>query len=106
MQRHVDHTIFGIVPLAIYMQTQDKRYLEIGKMQADRQWSFCRPSICGGIVLFEQRSNRKIHYSAHAGRLEPANDVNLLGQRAGGHLRPLRRRRGRRAPDASIRRCF
>jgi unsaturated rhamnogalacturonyl hydrolase len=38
MQRHVDHTIFGIVPLEIYMQTQDKRYLEIGKMLADRQW--------------------------------------------------------------------
>jgi unsaturated rhamnogalacturonyl hydrolase len=38
MTRHVDHTIFGIVPLEIYMQTQDKRYLEIGKMLADRQW--------------------------------------------------------------------
>ena len=38
MQRHVDHTIFGIVPLEIYMQTGDDRYLEIGKMLADRQW--------------------------------------------------------------------
>jgi unsaturated rhamnogalacturonyl hydrolase len=38
MQRHVDHNIFGIVPLEIYMQTQDPRYLEIGKMLADRQW--------------------------------------------------------------------
>jgi len=37
MQRHVDHTIFGIVPLEIYMQTKDPRYLEIGKMLADRQ---------------------------------------------------------------------
>ncbi len=36
--RHVDHTIFGIVPLEIYMQTKDKRYLEIGKSLADRQW--------------------------------------------------------------------
>jgi unsaturated rhamnogalacturonyl hydrolase len=38
MQRHVDHTIFGIVPLELYMQTQDERYLDIGKMLADRQW--------------------------------------------------------------------
>ncbi len=38
MRRHVDHNIFGIVPLEIYLQTQDQRYLEIGKMLADRQW--------------------------------------------------------------------
>jgi rhamnogalacturonyl hydrolase YesR len=38
MTRHVDHNIFGIVPLELYIQTQDKRYLEIGKMLADRQW--------------------------------------------------------------------
>jgi unsaturated rhamnogalacturonyl hydrolase len=40
MERHVDHTIFGIVPLEIYMQTKDKRYLEIGRMLADRQWEY------------------------------------------------------------------
>jgi rhamnogalacturonyl hydrolase YesR len=40
MERHVDHTIFGIVPLELYMQTQDKRYLDMGKMLADRQWEF------------------------------------------------------------------
>ena len=38
MQRHVDHNIFGIVPLEIYMQTKDEKYLELGKMLADRQW--------------------------------------------------------------------
>jgi rhamnogalacturonyl hydrolase YesR len=38
MTRHVDHTIFGIVPLELYLQTKDPRYLEIGKMLADRQW--------------------------------------------------------------------
>jgi rhamnogalacturonyl hydrolase YesR len=38
MQRHVDHTIFGIVPLELYMQTKEPKYLEIGKMLADRQW--------------------------------------------------------------------
>lgn len=40
MERHVDHTIFGIVPLELYMQTRDKRYLDMGKMLADRQWEF------------------------------------------------------------------
>ena len=40
MQRHVDHTIFGIVPLELYIQTHDPRYLAIGKMLADRQWEF------------------------------------------------------------------
>ena len=38
MQRHVDHTIFGIVPLELYIQTGDGKYLKIGKMLADRQW--------------------------------------------------------------------
>jgi len=38
MTRHVDHNIFGIVPLELYIQTRDQRYLAIGKMLADRQW--------------------------------------------------------------------
>jgi len=37
-QRHVDHTIFGIVPLELYLQTGDKEYLDLGRMLADRQW--------------------------------------------------------------------
>jgi unsaturated rhamnogalacturonyl hydrolase len=37
-QRHVDHTIFGIVPLELYLQTKDEKYLHLGKMLADRQW--------------------------------------------------------------------
>jgi unsaturated rhamnogalacturonyl hydrolase len=35
---HVDFRVFGIVPLEIYMQTKDKRYLEIGLALADKQW--------------------------------------------------------------------
>ncbi len=35
---HVDFRVFGIVPLEIYMQTKDKRYLEIGQGLADKQW--------------------------------------------------------------------
>jgi rhamnogalacturonyl hydrolase YesR len=38
MTRHVDHNIFGIVPLELYIQTKDKKYLDLGKMLADRQW--------------------------------------------------------------------
>ena len=30
-ERHVDHTIFGIVPLELYIQTKDPKYLELGK---------------------------------------------------------------------------
>ncbi len=36
--RHVDHSIFGIVPLELHLQTGDKRYQEIGLRLADRQW--------------------------------------------------------------------
>lgn len=35
---HVDYTVFGSVPLELYMQTKDKRYLELGKGIADKQW--------------------------------------------------------------------
>jgi unsaturated rhamnogalacturonyl hydrolase len=38
MQRHVDHNIFGIVPLELYLQTKEEKYLKIGLMLADRQW--------------------------------------------------------------------
>jgi unsaturated rhamnogalacturonyl hydrolase len=40
--RHVDFTVFGTVPLEIYLQTQthikDSKYLDLGKSFADRQW--------------------------------------------------------------------
>ncbi|HEX5433740.1 MAG TPA: glycoside hydrolase family 88 protein [Candidatus Angelobacter sp.] len=35
---HVDDMIFGIVPLEIYRQTHDKKYLDFGLSFADRQW--------------------------------------------------------------------
>ena len=35
---HVDDSIFGIVPLEIYMETKDKKYLDYGLSYADRQW--------------------------------------------------------------------
>jgi unsaturated rhamnogalacturonyl hydrolase len=38
MQRHVDHNIFGIVPLELYLQTKDERYLKMGLMLANWLW--------------------------------------------------------------------
>lgn len=35
---NVDSTVFGSVPLEIYMQTGEKKYLDLGKSFADRQW--------------------------------------------------------------------
>jgi rhamnogalacturonyl hydrolase YesR len=35
---HVDNTVFAAVPLELYIQTKDQRYLELGKEMADKQW--------------------------------------------------------------------
>jgi rhamnogalacturonyl hydrolase YesR len=37
-ERHVDFSVFGAVPLEIYIETKDKKYLDLGKTIADRQW--------------------------------------------------------------------
>jgi unsaturated rhamnogalacturonyl hydrolase len=36
---HVDDRVFGIVPLEIYIQNMDARYLTIGQDRADLQWA-------------------------------------------------------------------
>jgi unsaturated rhamnogalacturonyl hydrolase len=35
---HVDHCVFGALPLELYIQTKDKRYLDMGLNMADKQW--------------------------------------------------------------------
>jgi rhamnogalacturonyl hydrolase YesR len=35
---HVDYTVFGSIPLELYIQTKDQRYLDMGKNIADKQW--------------------------------------------------------------------
>ena len=35
---HVDNTVFGAVPLELYIQTKDQKYLDLGKSLADQQW--------------------------------------------------------------------
>jgi unsaturated rhamnogalacturonyl hydrolase len=36
---HVDFTVFGTVPLELYIITKDQKYLRLGKNMADRQWA-------------------------------------------------------------------
>ena len=35
---HVDLTVFGVVPLQIYIDTREQKYLDLGKRLADAQW--------------------------------------------------------------------
>jgi len=35
---HVDYCVFGAVPLELYMQTKEDKYLKLGKYIADKQW--------------------------------------------------------------------
>jgi unsaturated rhamnogalacturonyl hydrolase len=35
---HVDSTVFGTVPLELYIQTKEQKYLDLGKTIADKQW--------------------------------------------------------------------
>ena len=40
---HVDQSVFGALPLQIYMENKDPRYLQLGQWFADRQWENPRP---------------------------------------------------------------
>lgn len=40
---HVDMRVFGVVPLEIYLQTKEQKYLELGKDLADKQWNKTTP---------------------------------------------------------------
>lgn len=35
---HVDYSVFGSVPLQLYIQTKQQKYLDLGKGIADKQW--------------------------------------------------------------------
>src|SRR5690554_5891527 len=41
---HVDNTVFGVIPLQLYMQTGNELYYYIGIDFADRQWQLPRNS--------------------------------------------------------------
>jgi len=38
-QAHVDYRVFGALPLELYLQTRDQKYLDVGKELADQQWA-------------------------------------------------------------------
>jgi len=38
-QAHVDYRVFGVVPLQMYMQTGEQKYLDSGRNLADQQWA-------------------------------------------------------------------
>lgn len=40
---HVDYRVIGIIPLEIYLQTENRRYLEFGQGLADKQWEKTTP---------------------------------------------------------------
>lgn len=40
---HVDYRVFGTVPLEIFIQTKDPRFLDLGRSFADRQWESTTP---------------------------------------------------------------
>ena len=42
-EAHVDYRVFGAVPLEIYLQTKDPKFLELGKSFADKQWETTTP---------------------------------------------------------------
>jgi rhamnogalacturonyl hydrolase YesR len=42
-QAHVDYRVFGAVPLELYIQTKEQKYLDLGKNMADAQWSKTTP---------------------------------------------------------------
>jgi unsaturated rhamnogalacturonyl hydrolase len=52
LRRHVDDSVFGVVPLEIARQTHDERYLKIGLAWADRQWEQPRPDGLSGETRF------------------------------------------------------
>ncbi len=39
LANHVDNTVFGVIPLELYLQTREARYLALGKRFADEQWA-------------------------------------------------------------------
>jgi rhamnogalacturonyl hydrolase YesR len=52
VRRHVDDSIFGVVPLEIAIETKDPKFLAEGKRWADRQWENPQPDGLSGETRF------------------------------------------------------
>src|SRR3989440_1628446 len=42
-EAHVDYRVFGVVPLELYMQTKERKDLDVGRGLADKQWAKTTP---------------------------------------------------------------
>jgi unsaturated rhamnogalacturonyl hydrolase len=51
-RKHVDDEIFGVVPLEIYIQTKEAKYLDYGKQHADSQWENPQPDGLSGETRY------------------------------------------------------
>jgi hypothetical protein len=56
-ERHVDHNIFGIVPLELYIRPKDPQYLALGKKMAGRQWESPTPEGISDLNALKARYN-------------------------------------------------
>jgi rhamnogalacturonyl hydrolase YesR len=50
--QHVDASVFGTVPLEIYIKTKEQKYLDLGRSFADRQWENPTPEGLTGETRF------------------------------------------------------
>ena len=46
--KHVDLTVFAAVPLELYIETRQQKYLDLGRQLADKQWAQTTP---GGLTI-------------------------------------------------------
>jgi unsaturated rhamnogalacturonyl hydrolase len=51
-ERHVDFSVFGSVPLEIYIESRNRKYLDLGLSFADRQWEKATPEGLTGETRF------------------------------------------------------
>jgi unsaturated rhamnogalacturonyl hydrolase len=42
-EAHVDYLVFGALPLELYLETKEQKYLDLGKQFADEEWENARP---------------------------------------------------------------
>lgn len=54
VQRHVDFTVFGAVPLELYILTKDPKYLNLGKRFADEQWILSGEELPEAKMFYEK----------------------------------------------------
>jgi unsaturated rhamnogalacturonyl hydrolase len=53
---HVDNTVFAAVPLELYIQTGEQRYLDLGVEMADKQWGApFGPNVSSDWAVYSQR---------------------------------------------------